>query len=98
MEHVFSLENLQLENRATFSKFHLFPENFHCNARKTCVPLTSQPEFREFLGKWKAPFITRLRPEKPRDIAFISLVFKGAVSRNSAKLENYKMPVKLRET
>ena len=23
---------------------------------------------------------------------------KGAVSRNSAKLENYKMPVKLRET
>ena len=25
-------------------------------------------------------------------------VFKGAVSRNSAKLGNYKMPVKLRET
>ena len=24
--------------------------------------------------------------------------FKGAVSRNSAKLVNYKMPVKLRET
>ena len=24
--------------------------------------------------------------------------FKGAVSRNSAKLGNYKMPVKLRET
>ena len=26
------------------------------------------------------------------------LVVKGAVSRNSAKLGNYKMPVKLRET
>ena len=26
------------------------------------------------------------------------LIFKGAVSRNSAKLGNYKMPVKLRET
>ena len=25
-------------------------------------------------------------------------LFKGAVSRNSAKLGNYKMPVKLRET
>ena len=26
------------------------------------------------------------------------LLVKGAVSRNSAKLGNYKMPVKLRET
>ena len=26
------------------------------------------------------------------------ILFKGAVSRNSAKLGNYKMPVKLRET
>ena len=26
------------------------------------------------------------------------LMFKGAVSRNSAKLGNYKIPVKLRET
>ena len=25
-------------------------------------------------------------------------MFKGAVSRNSAKLGNYKMPVRLRET
>ena len=29
---------------------------------------------------------------------FFLLLFKGAVSRNSAKLGNYKMPVKLRET
>ena len=28
----------------------------------------------------------------------VILMFKGAVSRNSAKLGNYKMPVKLRET
>ena len=27
-----------------------------------------------------------------------SVALKGAVSRNSAKLGNYKMPVKLRET
>ena len=27
-----------------------------------------------------------------------NLTFKGAVSLNSAKLGNYKMPVKLRET
>ena len=26
------------------------------------------------------------------------LILKGAVSRNSAKLENYKIPVKLKET
>ena len=31
------------------------------------------------------------------DSLFVLLV-KGAVSRNSAKLGNYKMPVKLRET
>ena len=32
------------------------------------------------------------------EIAGKNLVFKRAVSRNSAKLGNYKMPVKLRET
>ena len=30
--------------------------------------------------------------------AFTFNLVKGAVSRNSAKLENYKMPVELRET
>ena len=30
--------------------------------------------------------------------ACLEAQFKGAVSRNSAKLGNYKMPVKLRET
>ena len=30
--------------------------------------------------------------------AFWQLLIKGAVSRNSAKLGNYQMPVKLRET
>ena len=32
-----------------------------------------------------------------REVAVVKK-FKGAVSRNSAKLRNYKMPVKLRET
>ena len=49
------LENFQRENRTTFSKFHLFSGTFPWNAWKTCVPLTSQPEFPEFLGKWKSP-------------------------------------------
>ena len=30
-------------------------------------------------------------------VCCIMILFKGAVSRNSAKLGNYKMPVKLRE-
>ena len=30
--------------------------------------------------------------------ALLAKKLKGAVSRNSAKLRNYKMPVKLRET
>ena len=58
MEHAFPPESFQRENRTTFSKFHLFPATFHWNAKKTCVPLTSQPEFTEFLGKWKAPFMS----------------------------------------
>ena len=33
-----------------------------------------------------------------RIMKIASCVFKGAVSRNSAKLGNYKMPVKVRET
>ena len=40
------------ENRTTFSKFHLFAGIFQWNAGKTCVLLTSQPVFPEFLDKW----------------------------------------------
>ena len=52
MDHAFPPERFQRENRTTFSKFFLFPGTFQWNAWKTCVPLTSQPEFAEFLGKW----------------------------------------------
>ena len=52
MEHAFPPESFRREDRATFSKFHLFPGIFQWNARKTCVLLASQPEF---LDKWKAP-------------------------------------------
>ena len=58
MDHAFPPESFQREKRTTFSKFHLFLATFHWNAWKTCVPLTSQPEFAEFLGKWKAPFMS----------------------------------------
>ena len=56
MEHAFSLEIFQRENRTTFLKFQLFPGTWY--AQKTCVPLTSLMEFSEFLSKWKAPHIT----------------------------------------
>ena len=36
--------------------------------------------------------------DKPTRVHKNSATFKGAVSGNSAKLGNYKMPVKLRET
>ena len=52
MEHAFPPESFQQENRTTFSKSHLFPGIFQWNAGKTCVPLTSQAEFLEFLGEW----------------------------------------------
>jgi len=51
MEHAFSPENFQQENRTNSSKFHLFLGTFQWNARETCVPLTCQPEVPEFLGK-----------------------------------------------
>ena len=37
-------------------------------------------------------------PFKLKHDFFLLLLIKGAVSRNSAKLGNYKMPVKLGET
>ena len=40
----------------------------------------------------------RLADLRAAEAPLSSLSLKGAVSRNSAKLGNYKMPVKLRET
>ena len=37
------------------SEVPFIPEIFQWNEPKTCVPFTSQPEFSEFLGKWKTP-------------------------------------------
>ena len=45
-----------------------------------------------------AIFLPRVYLEKIANTSKLKLKFKGAVSRNSAKLGNYKMPVKLRET
>ena len=55
MEHIFPSESFQWENRTTFSEVPFIPEIFQWNEPKTCVPFTSQPEFPEFLGKWKTP-------------------------------------------
>ena len=66
MEHAFSPEIFQRENRTTFLKFQLFPGTFQWYAQKTCVPLTSHLEFSEFLSKWKAPHITHRRNQRLR--------------------------------
>ena len=73
MEHAFSPEIFQRENRITFLKFQLFPGTFQWNARKTCVPLTSQPEFPVFRSKWRAPHITFKRPPQGfRRLTYVS--------------------------
>ena len=64
MDHAFSPEIFQRENRTTFLKFQLFPGTFQWNAWKRCVPLPSQPEFPEFLSIWKAPHVTFKRPSQ----------------------------------
>ena len=83
MEHAFSPEISQRENRITFLKFQLFPGTFQWNARKTCVPLTSQPEFPVFRSKWRAPHITFKRPSQGfRRFTYVSsLNVKPLVSR-----------------
>ena len=55
----------------------------------------------KMIGKIKSKRLSRgfakkniIEKEKVKLVEFV----KGAVSRNSAKLGNYKMPVKLRET
>ena len=53
----FPSESFQRENRTTFSEAPFIPEIFQWNEPKTCVPFTSQPEFSEFLGKWKTPIM-----------------------------------------
>ena len=50
---------------------------------RACTPLTKSQEKERLLGS---------------EVFFSLKHLKGAVSRNSAKLGNYKMPVKLRET
>ena len=58
MEHTFPAESFQRENRTTFLEVPFIPEIFQWNEPKTCVPFTSQPEFPEFLGKWKTPLVS----------------------------------------
>ena len=51
------------------------------------------------IAKWKAKKkLTKTKSLKEGDGSTSKNYLKGAVSRNSAKLGNYKMPVKLRET
>ena len=71
MQHVFhpmeiSSGNFQIffvngkHPRTTFSDVPFIPEIFQWNEPKTCLPFTSQPEFPEFLGKWKTPMVSMI--------------------------------------
>jgi len=51
MEHAFSPENFQRENRTTFSKFHLSPENFSVERPESVC----SRNFRNSLGNGKRP-------------------------------------------
>ena len=61
MDHAFSPEIFQRENRTTFLKFQLFPGTFQWNAWERCVPLPSQPEFPEFLSQYGKRPVLHLR-------------------------------------
>ena len=56
--------------------------------------------FSRIVKKTKHPGMFHCTFFSPEKLALLPLLkdVKGAVSRNSAKLGNYKMPVKLRET
>ena len=73
MEHTFPSESFQRENRTTFSEVPFIPEIFQWNEPKTCVPFTSQPEFPEFLGKWKKPVHTQMENRTVQRFCFSSL-------------------------
>ena len=78
------------------------------------IPLLLPPKFPGFFPKWKAPRVTqwscRVLPVTERfafalytgvKIQVYSSIFrfvKGAVLQNLAKLGDYKMPIRLRET
>ena len=49
----FSLGSFHRENETIFSEIPFIPENFQWDEPKRLVPVTSQPEFPEFFGKWK---------------------------------------------
>ena len=91
MEHAFSPEIFQRENRITFLKFQLFPETFQWNARKTCVPLTSQPEFPIFRSKWRAPHITFKRP--PQGFRRVTYVSSLNVKTSFSRIEEKSIPL-----
>ena len=59
MEHKFPLGSFHRENGTTFSGIPFFPEIFQSDEPTNHVPFTTQPEFPEFLGKWKTPPDTR---------------------------------------
>ena len=55
MEHTFPSESFQRKNRTTFSEVSFIPEIFQWNEPKTCVPFTSNRNFRNFLVNGKRP-------------------------------------------
>ena len=70
---------------------------------RACTPLTKSQEKERLLAVYTilgslSKGIFERCTSTGSEVFFILKHLKGAVSRNSAKLGNYKMPVKLRET
>ena len=92
MEHTFPSESFQRENRTTFSEVPFIPEIFQWNEPKTCVPFTSQPEFSEFLGKWKTP-----RVADRSEVKTCALIGLFALARTVSGYENQALIGQVKE-
>ena len=100
MEHTFLSESFHRENRTTFSEVPFIPEIFQWDEPKTCVPFSSQPEFPEFLGKWKTPLVylafrAKITPALQASIvkAVISIYRRG----EEKPIERYKARISVTE-
>ena len=71
-----------------FQEFRLFRKNFQWSEPKRRVPFTSQPEFPEFLGKWKTLSVP----------ALVSFSANGKIFRFRSSLGLRFVPIMLKNT
>ena len=65
---------------------------------KTCVPFTSQPEFPQFLGKWKTPVMTPIPAQVrvTRERVIINYYLNASGIGLQAAVEKFKRVIRLR--